>query len=130
MKSRNTKQKELIGEEIKKFNLFFTAEDLFNKIKKKDSGIGIATVYRFLRDAVDLGRLHSYTCERRIIYSVGLESHCHFTCEKCGKVDHVKISSIDFVKSKIEGSICHFQIDVSGICNSCLKRGEMVLKNF
>jgi len=39
MKSRKTKQKERLQIELDKFNTFFTAEDLFWKIKKKDSKI-------------------------------------------------------------------------------------------
>ena len=66
-------------------------------------------------------QIHSYICNRRTVYSIGDNSHCHFTCEKCGKVEHIQINSLDFIKNKINGSICHFQIDVFGTCESCSK---------
>ena len=47
---RKTKQKELIEEEVKKLDSFFTAEELFKRVNQKDKKIGIATVYRFLRN--------------------------------------------------------------------------------
>ena len=120
--SRQTHQKEIINEEIKKFSSFFTADELLEKANKKDKKIGIATIYRFLKEAVNSGTLHSYTCERKTIYSLGKKSHCHFICEKCGKIEHIEIKNIDFIKKQISGSVCHFQIDVTGICEKCEKR--------
>jgi len=120
-KSRNTKQKELLNEEVKKFNSFFTAEELLIRSKKKDSHLGIATIYRFLSDLTDKSKLHSYICNRKTIYSSQDNSHCHFTCKKCGKIEHIKVNSLDFIKNKINGQICHFQIDVTGLCKECSK---------
>ena len=117
MKSRNTKQRELLREEVKRFNSFFTAEELLSKVK--DSKLGIATVYRFLNDLENVKEIHSYVCNRKTIYSIDEKSHCHFVCEKCGKVSHIEIKNLDFIKNKINGSICHFQIDIGGICNKC-----------
>ena len=121
-KSRQTKQKEILNEEVKKFNSFFTAEELLTKANKKDSNLGIATVYRFLNDLTNKRQIHSYVCNRKTIYSIDENSHCHFTCQKCGKVEHIQVSSLDFIKNKINGSICHFQIDISGLCNQCSKK--------
>lgn len=120
--ARNTRQKELLDEEVNKFGAFFSAEELLSKAKKKDEKIGIATVYRFLKGLSDKRKIHSYTCCRKTIYSVDKRSHCHFICEKCGKVSHIDVSSIDFIKDRIKGSICHFQIDVTGICDDCKKK--------
>lgn len=119
MKSRNTYQKELLNEEVGKFNSFFNAEDLFKKVIRRDKNIGIATVYRFLRDLTERRKIHSFICDRKTIYSIGRKNHCHFICEKCGKIEHIDINSLDFVKNKVNGAICHFQIDINGICNKC-----------
>lgn len=121
MKERLTKQKELLQEEINKINSFFTAEELLNKVNKKNKKIGIATIYRFLKNLTKKGKLHSYLCDRKTIYSIHKKSHCHFICEKCGKTEHIEIKNIDFIKNKIKNTICHFQIDISGICEKCKK---------
>jgi Fe2+ or Zn2+ uptake regulation protein len=89
-------------------------------IKKKDNTIGIATVYRFLKDLRKKKELHSYVCERRMIYSRDKNNHCHFICQKCETVTHFNIDKIDFLQTKIKGEICHFQIDVHGVCDRCL----------
>ncbi len=120
--SRNTKQKELIKNELKSFSSFFAAKELYNKVKKRDKRIGIATIYRHLNGLSKSDKLHSYFCGKKTIYSTGSQNHFHFICEKCGKVSHIDVKNINFIKSKIKGNICHMQIDIYGICESCLEK--------
>lgn len=120
--SRKTKQKELIRSEISTFPTLFTADELYDRIKKKDNTIGIATVYRFLKDLRKKKELHSYLCDRKMIYSREKNNHCHFICQKCESVTHFNIDKIDFLQTKIKGEICHFQIDVHGVCETCLNQ--------
>jgi len=122
MKPRNTKQKEIINKEINKIKTFFTAEELYEKIKSIDKNIGLATIYRFLKTLRKEGNIFTYTCEKKLIYSKENRSHCHFVCEKTGKIIHFNIDSLDFLKDKIPGSISSFQIEVKGVCNTCSKR--------
>jgi len=122
-KSRNTKQKELLQEECSKFKEFFTAEDLYKKVKQKDNSLGIATVYRFLKEIKKKSNVFTYMCDRKTIYSNQANSHCHYICEKTGKVVHFEINNLDFlknIKGKIPGSINSFQIEIKGICKDCL----------
>ena len=103
---------------------FFTAEELASKAQKK-SRIGIATVYRFLKSRERSGEVHSYLCGRRRLYSVKEDSHCHFTCSKCGHVEHLKLSKIDFIKDAANGKVCHFQLDITGVCENCLRKKRL-----
>lgn len=114
--SRNTRQKELLSETAQSFETFFDAEDLLTKVK--DKKLGIATVYRFLKEEVKKGRLHAYNCNRRTVYSK-TKQHCHMVCKNTGKTMHFDIDDIDFIKKKIPGSIISIQIEVTGICNDC-----------
>mgnify|MGYP001575197794 CR=1 FL=1 len=120
-KNRNTKQKELIYKEAERFQKFFNAEELHKEIIKKDKNLGVATVYRILKDMKNNNKLHSYICDRKIIYSKENKTHCHFICEKCHSINHILLDKIDFLKKNIDGDICHIQIDVSGICDKCRK---------
>ncbi|MBD3249828.1 hypothetical protein GF336_07310 [Candidatus Woesearchaeota archaeon] len=120
-KTRNTKQKEIINKEVNRFKTFFTAEDLYEKVKVIDKNIGLATIYRFLKTLRKNGNIFSYTCDGKLIYSKENKSHCHFVCEETGKVIHFNIDSLDFLKDKIPGSITSFQIEVRGICTKCSK---------
>jgi Fur family ferric uptake transcriptional regulator len=121
MKTRNTKQKEIINKEVNRFKTFFTAEDLYEKVKVIDKNIGLATIYRFLKTLRKNGNIFSYTCDGKLVYSTENKSHCHFVCEETGKVIHFDVDSLDFLKNKIPGSISSFQIEVKGKCDECLK---------
>jgi len=122
MKSRNTRQRDLLQLELEDMIGFFSAEDFHRIILKKMPGIGIATIYRFLNETVKNSQLHSYYCDKRAVYSNSKNNHCHYICQKCGKKHHVDIKNIDSIKRSIKGSICHFQIDVYGVCENCLKK--------
>jgi len=120
-KSRNTRQKELINDEIEKIDDFFTAEDLYKRLDIKYPEIGLATIYRFMKELRIKKKIHSYTCNNRLLYSKDKKSHCHFICEETGEIIHFDVDSLDFLKNKIPGTISSFQIEVKGKCKKCLK---------
>jgi Fe2+ or Zn2+ uptake regulation protein len=122
---RQTMQKGMLRAEIGNKKSFFSAEDIYKKIKEKDSRLGIATVYRFLKGLRKNNKIHSYVCDRKTIYSFSEQNHCHFLCQKCGKTTHIRIDSIDFLRKNFRGSICHFQINVEGVCEKCVKNLDL-----
>jgi len=128
-KSRNTRQKEIIYKEIDKFKKFFNAEELHKEAVKKDKNLGIATIYRILKNMKEKNKLHSYICDRKTIYSKENKNHYHFICEKCGKIEHINLDKLDFLKKNINRDICHIQIDISGICDKCKFSDEDSLAN-
>lgn len=117
MKSRQTRQKEILEKNTKTFKTHFTAEDLYDKVSKEDSKIGIATIYRYLKDLRSKDNIYSYTCQGKTIYSNSKSNHCHFECVETGKVIHFNIDNLDFLKDKIPGNIVSFQLEVKGICD-------------
>mgnify|MGYP001599389347 CR=1 FL=1 len=117
--SRNTRQKELLLQEVKKFDTFFNAEELYVKLSKIEPTIGIATVYRFLKQLVEKDQIHSYSCGGKMTYSNNQNNHCHFKCSKCGEIKHLNLKNINFLLSELKAEVCHFQIDVCGICEKC-----------
>ncbi len=121
MKKRETDQKKVIRQEIEEIESFFTAEDLYERLKDKEKKISLATIYRYLKRLRNTNQLFSYTCGGKLVYSKENKSHCHFVCEKTGKVIHFEVNSLDFLKDKIPGTITSFQIEVKGVCDKCLK---------
>jgi|SRR3989344_1628535 len=112
---RMTKQKQRLHDAIKQSSSFFDAYQL-----QKNTKLSLATIYRFLSDAENNGELHSFVCDSKKIYSSKTTSHAHFTCEKCGKTKHISIKNVGFLK-EIKDDVCHFQIDVKGVCEECNK---------
>ncbi len=122
IQKRNTRQKEIIFNKIQDIKTFFSVEEIYKMIRKKDTKVGIATVYRYLKYLLRQGKIHSYTCDGRVIYSKEGKNHCHFICQNCEGIEHFNIKSLDFVQRKINGSICHFQINVDGVCKNCIAK--------
>ncbi len=119
MKSRNTCQKEIISKVANNQSGFFTTEELYEKVKLENDKIGIATIYRNLKELEKQGIVHNFMCENRKVYSSQKRSHCHFKCEKCGKSEHFEVKNLDFLKFIKTGETCHFNLEVVGICNEC-----------
>ncbi len=116
---RLTKQKRILSEKLAEFTHFFTAEELHHKAGSK---VGIATVYRWLNKKVQKQEIHSFQCSRKTIYSTVNTNHSHFKCEICGSLKHVEIKDIGFLD--LQETICHFQIDITGICLECRSKEE------
>jgi len=124
LKSRSTRQKELLNRELEDMDEFFSAEEFHSITVRKMPHIGIATIYRFLNEKVHERQLHSYNCNKRTVYSNSKNNHCHYICQKCGEKQHINIKNIDSIKKSMTGTICHFQIDVHGICENCLRKNK------
>ncbi len=122
MKKRLTRQKQVLSEGISTFKGFFDAYELHAWTMKRNPKMGMATIYRFLKELEEHGEVHSYLCEQRKIYSRGTKNHVHFTCEHCGNIEHIPLKRVDFLDQVIAGKACHFQIDITGICKECLRR--------
>lgn len=123
VQSRNTRQKELLEQEVLLVKHLFDAEELYLNVYKKDKKISLATVYRFLKEQKEKGTINEYVCNKRKMYG-SEKSHCHFICKQCGKVIHFQINSVDFLKQKELGSIENIQIDVQGICEKCKQQAS------
>lgn len=118
---RITVQKKNLHDEINKTKSFFNAYELHERVAKKSGKIGLATIYRFLNSMEDEGKIHSFICNKKKVYSIDKTSHAHFRCEKCGKMKHLEIKNAEFLSRFTSEDICHFQIEVSGICSDCKK---------
>lgn len=119
VQKRKTRQKKLMQNQIASFTTFFSAEQLYRKVQKQDATIGLATVYRHLKELVEAAELHTYQCNRRAIYSQKQQQHCHFHCQKTGKTTHFTLDSLNFLTEKIPGSIVSIQIEIEGVCDDC-----------
>jgi Fe2+ or Zn2+ uptake regulation protein len=119
---RETVQKKIIENAVNSTKAFFSAEELYKKIKKNHPSIGIATIYRFLKLMQNERKIHTYLCDRKNLYSKKEMNHSHFKCEKCGTTKHIQIDKADFLKHFKDSDVCHIQIEISGICDKCKLR--------
>ena len=96
---RRTQQRDQIATEVFSRDDHFTAEELFERVRKSSSGISRATVYRTLALLVEAGLLREIDLgEQETTYDPNFHdkpSHNHLVCKDCGKVLEFEDSGID-----------------------------------
>lgn len=128
----NTKQKRLILDSLKKSRSHVTADELIDMLKTSEGKVSRATVYRYLRELEESGRVMKYSlgekncsCYRYIGENSDCHEHYHLMCESCGKLEHIES---DVIKSFAESAKKSFGFEIDegktvfyGKCRSCLK---------
>lgn len=80
-----------------------TAAQILEGLASTSPGISLATVYRNLELLVDEGRIREVACERGPTrYDGNVEPHHHFTCEACGRIVDVGLSTPRGLVSRLE----------------------------
>jgi Fe2+ or Zn2+ uptake regulation protein len=122
---RMTQQREIILEELRKYPGHPTADELYDKVKKKLSRISLATVYRNLEILTEAGQVSKIEISgRQKRFDSELYHHDHVYCLNCHRVDNIALEkkSRDALKPTnlcgytIEG----FRVEFKGTCPDCL----------
>lgn len=129
MNERNTKQKKLIRNALNNLcGKHPTAEDIFAEVRKNDSTVSFATVYRNLNALSESGVIKKLDgLEVRAHYDQDIKDHHHFICDKC-------LTVIDIPAKLVSGNIklnaekhgdfkvSYSDITLHGICGNCLRK--------
>ncbi|CCO23056.1 Fur family transcriptional regulator [Maridesulfovibrio hydrothermalis] len=108
-----------------------SSEELYNLIRKEDSSIGQATVYRTLKLLAESGIAKTVDFNDGVIryeHKYGHEHHDHLVCECCGKtieaVDH-EIEHLQKELAKKHGFVLtHHEMYLFGVCKECQEKSE------
>lgn len=130
-RTRNSKQRTVIMEELCKLTSHPTAIQLYDIVRKRLPKISLGTVYRNLELMVQNGQVMKLEIgggESR--YDGNSHGHHHVKCQKCGKVNDVhdipwvKIGEQIQVESgyKING----YKMQFFGICPDCQREPGQV----
>jgi len=127
-KERNTEQKEILIEYLKKnankhLSILQIKNDLSNEI-------GLTTIYRIINTLVQKGIVSKVPIENSqgfcYQYNEKQEkciNHYHLICEKCNKIIHLENDNISNLFNKIEQEekfkINNNRVTFYGICNKC-----------
>ena len=118
---RNTILKTFLNEEG-----HITAEELYQKVSKEDSSIGIATVYRTLKlfREAGLARMSRFEKGEALYEHNYLHSHHdHLICLKCGKIIEFKNPEIEETQEKVawehKFKITSHRLELYGTCSKC-----------
>lgn len=121
---RNTRQRRVILEELKKVTTHPTAAVLYQFVRRRLPKISLGTVYRnldFLTRSGVIQKLDMQGGEAR--FDGNPDSHYHVRCVRCGRVDDVHDLPSDPVKGEpdtLSGyEILGHHFEFIGICPAC-----------
>jgi Fur family peroxide stress response transcriptional regulator len=102
-----------------------SAEDVFEKVKKKIPTIAFDTVYRTLALFERHGLISKVNyLDSRTRYDSVAERHCHLICTRCRKIEDFYWAEIDQLQipkeTKPWGSIKNKYVELRGLCRDCL----------
>ena len=127
---RNTRQRQVVLEELRKLTSHPTAADLYEITRARMPKISLGTVYRNLELLAENGviqKLEIGGSEAR--FDGNPERHYHVRCARCERVDDVHDLPGDFVKRPVKHlsdyEILGFRLEFIGICPECRKRWEL-----
>ncbi len=102
-----------------------TAQELFERVSKKNTKVGFATVYRFLRNLAD----KNLATEVRMggqpsRYELATKHHHdHLTCTQCGKIcefENKKIENLQVQVAEYFGfKLTNHILELYGLCPAC-----------
>jgi Fur family peroxide stress response transcriptional regulator len=122
-KPRNTKQLEIIWDVIKDDKSHPTADQIYERVRKKLPTISLGTVYRNLQKLVFDRKLQVLMRGRSQHFDPRVERHQHFICESCDRVYDVLVDNqkeIRPVKLPHEGfKVTSHQLAFYGTCRHC-----------
>lgn len=130
MKERNTWQKKLILEELENDYTHPTIAEFYEKLKKKNSKIGKATVYRNINKLFEEGKVLKISLGKdEEHYDGHTHNHYHLYCKCCKKIYDIEDINERKFKERLEKEN-NIQIDSTkivfdGICKNCLEGKEV-----
>jgi Fur family ferric uptake transcriptional regulator len=121
---RNTRQRQVVLEELRKLTSHPTAADLYQITRTRLPKISLGTVYRNLERLTETGaiqKLQMGGAEAR--FDGNPKPHYHVRCVYCDRVDDVHdlpdAGAVDQVKHLRGYEILGFRLDFTGICPDC-----------
>ncbi len=121
---RDTKQRKVILEELRKLTSHPTASTMYEIVRRQLPKISLGTVYRNLELLTELGmiqKLEASSEEAR--FDGNPAEHFHVRCMDCGRVDDLLDVPPDFIMSRIKEfsgyKIYGYKIEFSGSCPDC-----------
>jgi len=121
---RNTRQRQVVLEELKKVICHPTAAELYEITRARMPKISLGTVYRNLELLAQNGviqKLEIGGAEAR--FDGNPEQHYHVRCIRCERVDDVHDLPEDFVQGEVRSlagyDIVGFRLEFLGVCPDC-----------
>ena len=122
-RARNTKQLQVVWEAIKDDASHPTADQVYDKVRKRLPNVSLGTVYRNLQKLVADEKLQILMLGRSQRFDPLVKRHQHFICEHCGRVFDVLVNTDDEIRpAKLPHAgfkVNSHQLAFYGACRHC-----------
>lgn len=119
---RYSRQREALVDLLHSVDTHPDAEEIYTVLRKEFPNISLGTVYRNLRQLVNLGTIIEIRCGEHSRFDGDVKEHHHMHCESCGKLFDVPKDRVDLKVSDIDGfNIRDCTLVINGICKDCVK---------
>lgn len=119
-----SRQRQMIYEQVKKHPVHPTADEVYTALKKDCPNLSLGTVYRNLNLLSDMGMLMKiHVGGEKDRFDGQTAAHCHFFCEKCGRVFDVEDEGVRGIEKRVltgDGhTVTGIEINLRGVCKGC-----------
>jgi len=125
---RNSRQREVILEELRKVKTHPTAVVLYDAVRKQIPNISLGTVYRNLELLSKKGVIQKLAVDgNEARFDGDPEKHYHIICTECGRVNDVyelpyENKDVEMAKIINGYQVSGYQMNFFGICPDCLRK--------
>ena len=129
MSRRNTVQRSLVLNAVRKLHCHATADEVYEEIIKEHPSISKATVYRNLNLLSEMGEIHRLEIPGSADHFDHITTnHCHVKCRECGRVFDVDMDYVSDLEKGIRDNhgfdFTGYDIIFRGICPECKKQKD------
>ena len=125
---RTTRQRKEVFEVVAGSYDHPTADEIFERAKKRMPEISFATVYNCLSVLVRCGLVRQVTLDRSPTrFCPNMREHCHFFCEQCGEVTDIELparTAVGQVSLPNGFEVATFDLSLRGVCPKCGKNSR------
>ncbi|MGE5485933.1 MAG: Fur family transcriptional regulator [Ignavibacteriales bacterium] len=120
---RLTRQRAAILEVLSRTSRHLTAEQVYQRVRRKCPNTNLATVYRNLGLMAQEGIISKVNFgDERSRFEANREHHHHLVCLKCGKVRDMSECPVHIEEQFLEAAgfrLVHHQFEAFGYCEDC-----------
>jgi Fur family ferric uptake transcriptional regulator len=122
---RVTRQRLLVADALASHGLQITAQDLYERLRRRQPRIGRATVFRTLEALVTAGVARRLEQDGHVYGYVACrpEHHHHLACDRCGRVEEIEEGYITPVAERVAAdlgfTIDDARLDFYRLCAEC-----------
>jgi Fur family ferric uptake transcriptional regulator len=122
---RVTRQRLLVADALAGSGRRLTAEQLYRSLRRREPGIGRATVFRTLETLVDAGVARRLELDGHVYAYVAClpAHHHHIACTRCGRVEEIDEAYVTPIANRLAREmgfeIDDARLDFYGRCATC-----------